>query len=129
MKTGMSTRARISAAVLAFTLVACTRFEMRTLPSPEAGPVSVRAARITPRHSARIVVLRDVRITADSLTGWVDPDASGPPSVVRERLALSRDQVLLYEPRVHDWWGTAGVVAVSGIAVTGVTLFYLMTLY
>lgn len=125
----MRTRAHVSAAVLAFTLVACTRFEMRTLPSPEEGPVSVRAARITPRHSARIVVLRDVRITADSLIGWVDPDASGPPSVVRERLALPRDQVLLYEPRVHDWWATAGIVTVSGIAVSGVALFYLMTLY
>jgi hypothetical protein len=127
MKAGM-TRTHLAAAVLAFTLVACTRFEMRTLPSPEEGPVSVRAARITPHHSARIVVLRDVRITADSLIGRVDP-ASGPPSVVRERLALSRDQVLLYEPRVHDWWASAGVVTVGVIAVSGVVLLYGMTLY
>jgi hypothetical protein len=128
MKAGM-TLTHLSAAVLAFTLVACTRFEMRTLPPPEEGPVSVRAARITPHHSARIVVLRDVRITADSLIGWVDPDASGPPSVVRERLALSRDQVLLYEPRVHDWRASASVVTVSVIAVSGVALLYGMTLY
>ena len=127
MEAGTRTVTHVSAAMLVFALVACTHFEVRSLPSPEEGSVSVRAARITPRHSARIVVLRDVRITADSLIGWVDPDASGPPSVVRERLALSRDQVVLYEPRVHNWWATAGIVTVSGIAVYGGTILYLMT--
>ena len=124
----MRTVTQLSAAVLLLTLVACTHFEMATLPPLEQGPVLVRAARITPRHSARIVVLRDVRITADSLIGWVDPDSSGLPSVGRERLALSRSQVLLYEPRVRDPWATAGAVTVAVIALYGVAALYAASL-
>lgn len=123
----MKTLTHVCIALLAFTLVACMRFQPHPLPSPEEAPVSVRNARITPRHSARIVVLRDVRITADSLIGWVDPVASRTPSVVRERIALSRDQVLLYEPRVLDRWATAGNVAFSAVALTGVAMLYVVS--
>ena len=124
----MKTILHRSAVLLILTLGACTSFQVRTLPSPAEDPVSVGAARITPRHSARIVVLRDVRITADSLVGWADPDPSGLPSVMRERMALSREQVLLYEPRVRDRRETAGVVVLTIVAAYAVAALYAASL-
>lgn len=97
----------------------CSRYRPGTLPAPEETPVTLNAARVTPRGAGWMVVLRDVRITADSVTGWRagDPDPSGWMRGPRQRVALARDEVLVFEPAQRDPWATAGVVAL-GVVVT-----------
>ena len=65
-----------------------------------------------------MVVLHDVRITADSVFGWAEgaPDPSGLLRGDRTRVAVHRNEVLLFEPAVPDRWATAGA-ALSAVFV------------
>lgn len=116
----MTTIPRLSAISLLVAVAGCTRFQVRTLPPPEDGPVSVGAARMTPRERGTMVVLHDVRITADSVTGWAEgaPDRSGLLSGPRTRVAVHRDEVLLFEPAEPHFWATVG----AAVAATFVAL-------
>jgi hypothetical protein len=66
-----------------------------------------------------MLVLRDVQITADSVIGWrigpASPDE--PASRGRQRVAVHRSDVIVFERGVADRWKTAGAVAV-GVVVT-----------
>jgi hypothetical protein len=114
----MTTIPRLVAVLLLVAVAGCTRYQVRTLPPPEEGPASVRAARMTPRGRGTMVVLHDVRITADSVIGWAEgaPDPSGLLRGGRTRVAVHRNQVLLFEPAVPDPRATAGA-ALSAVLV------------
>lgn len=106
----------------------CTRWQMSTLPPPEEAPASLGAARLTPR-SGNMVVLRDVRITEDSVTGWYagDPDRSGLLRGSGRRVAMHRSQVLLFEPAVRDRWATAGAAVLGVLAAYGLVAVYFIS--
>ena len=114
----MTTIPRLLAVLLLVVAAGCTRYQVRTLPPPEDGPTSVRAARMTPRGAGTMVVLHDVRITADSVMGWAEgaPDRSGLLRGERTRVAVHRSEVLLFEPAEPDAWATAGA-ALSAVFV------------
>jgi hypothetical protein len=116
----MTPTSRLLAVLLLIALGGCTRWRIDTLPRPEAGAVWLRAARVTPIGTGRVMVLRDVRITADSVTGWYRPvDPSGLLSGPRTRVAVHRDQVVVYEQPAPDPRATAGGVALAVIVVFG----------
>jgi hypothetical protein len=117
----MTTIPRLFAMLLLIAAAGCTRYQVRTLPPPEEGPVSVRAARMTPRGAGTMVVLHDVRITADSVIGWAEgaPDRSGLLRGDRTRMSVHRDQVLLFEPAEPDALNTAGAALVAAFVALG----------
>lgn len=107
----MRTFPRLFAVLLVAAAAGCTRWNPpRALPAPDEGPVTYAAARVTPRTTGRMVVMRDVRVTADSVigTGEGAPDPSGLLRGSGQRVALHRSEVLLFEPAVPDPWATAG---------------------
>lgn len=70
---------------------ACTRWVPVTSPEPSAEAArTIPRARVTPVEGEPML-LRDVRVTADSVVGW------RPLPTGRERIALHRDQVRLVE--------------------------------
>lgn len=90
----------------------CTRWAPPSaLPAPEEGAFTFAAARVTPRTTGRMVVWRDVLVTPDSVIGRGEgaPDPSGLLRGSRQRVALHRAEVLLFEPAVPDFLATAGV--------------------
>ena len=99
----------------------CTRYQVRALPPPEEGPASVRAARMTPRGAGTMVVLHDVRITADSVVGWAEgaPDRSGLLRGERTRMSVHRNEVLLFEPAEPDALATAGAALAAAFVALG----------
>lgn len=106
----MKTIPTLLAILLPIAFSGCTRWEpVRTLPPPAEGPVSMPAARVTPR-SGMMIVLRRVEITPDSVIGWRegDPDPSGLLRGPGRRVAMPRGEVLLFEPAVPHPWATAG---------------------
>ncbi|HEU0301001.1 MAG TPA: hypothetical protein VFR37_16175 [Longimicrobium sp.] len=122
----MKTIMRLSVVLLLIVFSGCTRFRVRTLPQPEEAPVSVGAVRVTPRETGMMVVLRNVQVTADSVIGWRagDPEAYGFFPGPSQRVALHRDQVLVYEPAVHDGWATAGGVVLGIVVAYGLAVLY-----
>lgn len=117
----MTTIPRLFALLLLAAAAGCTRYQVRTLPPPEEGPASVRAARMTPRGAGTMVVLHDVRITADSVIGWAEgaPDRSGLLRGARTRMAVHRDQVLLFEPAEPDALATVGAALFAALVALG----------
>lgn len=102
-------------------LSGCARWQrLPSLPPPDAGARPIAAARVTPRQTGEMVELFDVRITADSVIGWRkgDPDPSGLLSGPRRRMALHRDDVLVFERSAPNPRGTAALVAVLTLVVT-----------
>lgn len=112
---------RLFAISLLAAVAGCTRFQVRTLPPPDEGPVSVRAARVTPRGAGTMVVLHDVRVTADSVIGWGEgaPDPSGLLRGPGQRVAVHRSEVLLFEPAEPDPRATAGAVLSAVLVALG----------
>lgn len=109
---------------------ACTRWERTPgVPAPREEPVALRTARVSAGTTPVRVVLRDVRVTADSVTGWYRPaDPSGLLSGPLTRFAVHRDQVLAFEQPVPDALATAGgalIAVVVGYVAVG--LWYLAT--
>ncbi|HYR10080.1 MAG TPA: hypothetical protein VEQ60_20070 [Longimicrobium sp.] len=101
----------------------CMRWrQMRTLPPAQEAPVSLRSARLTttgaeaPARTPRLVLLRDVQITSDSVIGW----AKG----AGDRVAVHRDQVSVLESPAVDGWRTAGVAALVVLIAYGVAVMY-----
>jgi hypothetical protein len=122
----MTPISRPLAVLLLIGLAGCARWQRPApLPPPEQGPVTVSAARVTPSGAGTMMVLHDVRITADSVIGWREgtADPSGLLAGPRTRTAVHRSQVLIYEPAVRSRWATAGAVAL--IVVVGYGLYYL----
>jgi predicted small lipoprotein YifL len=121
----MRTITRRLAILLLIALAGCTKHRPRTLPPPEEGAVSLRSARVTPRETGRMVVLRNVQVTADSVIGWSEgaPDRSGLLTGPGTRVAVHRSDVLVYEPAVPDY----GAMLVNGILATGVVVLYLVS--
>lgn len=123
----MTPISRPLAVLLLMGLAGCARWQRPApLPPPEQGPVTVSAARVTPSGAGTMMVLHDVRITADSVIGW--REGAGDPSGLlraggRTRTAVHRSQVLIYEPADRSPWATAGAVAL--IVVVGYGLYYL----
>lgn len=114
------------AVLLLVGLAACARWQRPApLPPPEQGPVSVKAARVTPSGAGTMMVLYDVRITADSVIGWREGpgDPSGLLRGDRTRTALHRSQVVIYEPAARSSLATVGAVAL--IVAVGYGLYYL----
>jgi hypothetical protein len=125
----MKTIPRLLAVLLLTALAGCTRYRQHTLPAPEEGPVSLPAARVTPRGTGTMVVLKDVQITADSLTGWAEgtPDPSGLLRGPRTRVAMHRSEVLLFEPATPDNRATAGSLLLNGLLGAAVVALYLIS--
>ncbi|HEX5871413.1 MAG TPA: hypothetical protein VFY65_13390 [Longimicrobium sp.] len=119
---------RLLLLVLVAASAGCTRWRMSTLPPPEEAPGSLGAARLTPR-SGNMVVLRDVWITEDSVSGWYagDPDRSGLLRGPGRRVAIHRSQVLLYESAVRDRWATVGAVVLGVLAGYGLVAAYFVS--
>jgi hypothetical protein len=113
-------------ALLVLTLAAasgCMRWrQMRTLPPAQEAPVSLRSARLTttgtegPARVARLVLLRDVQITADSVIGWAE--GAG------DRVAVHRGQVSVLESPAIDGWRTAGVATLTILIAYGAAVVY-----
>ena len=82
---------RLSLCALLAGAAGCMRYQPVGVPAPEASGRAIRQARVTTVESAYFV-LRDVRVTADSVTGWheVTTNALLPPN--RQRIALHRIQ-------------------------------------
>ncbi|HYW12899.1 MAG TPA: hypothetical protein VE871_13155 [Longimicrobium sp.] len=99
----------------------CTRWQYtHPLPAPGEAPQTFGAGRVTTVESG-MVVLRDVVVTPDSVTGW-----HGSTEGRRQRVAVHRSQVLVFDRRAFDPWGTAGasfLVLVTTYA--GVALYFL----
>src|SRR5688572_28613312 len=115
----MKTTTRLLAVLLAAAAAGCTKWEPpRALPAPEEGPATYAAARVTPRTTGMMVVMRNVRVTADSVigTGEGTPDPSGLLRGTGQRMALHRSEVLLFEPAVPDRLATAGAVLSAVLA-------------
>lgn len=101
-------------------LSACARWQrLPSVPPPDTGARPIAAARVTPRQTGEMVELFDVRITADSVIGWRkgDPDPSGLLSGPRRRMALHRDDVVVFERSAPNRRATTGVVAVLTLIV------------
>ena len=119
-----------TALLLTLAVSACTRWERTpALPAPREEPAALRTARVSATTTPVRVVLRDVQVTTDSVTGWYRPaDPSGLLSGPRTRFAVHRDQVLAFEQPVPDALATAGgavMAVVVGYVLIG--LFYLAT--
>lgn len=122
----MKLAVRLALVTLAIASSACTRWERASaLPAPQEAPVTLRAARLT-RQSGMMQVLHDVRITADSVTGWGEgaPDPSGLLRGPRRRVSLHRGEVLVLEPAVRDRWRTAGAAVLGVLAAYGLVALY-----
>lgn len=101
-------------------LSGCVRWQrMPSVPQADAAARPIGSARVTPRQTGVMVVLYDVRVTADSVIGWRqgDPDPSGLLSGPRRRMALHRDEVLVFERSAPNRGATAAVVAVLTLIV------------
>jgi hypothetical protein len=76
----------------------CMRFAARPVPAPEpSGWRAIGKARVTTTESAHFL-LRDVQVTADSVTGWHEVQGRRliqPPN--SQRIALHRSQVRRFE--------------------------------
>jgi hypothetical protein len=91
------------------------RFAATGVPAPEAsGWRSVGRARVTTTES-RYYELREVQVTADSVTGW---HVAGPRG---ERVSLHRSQVRRFEARRVDPVRT-GLLAVAAAYVVAVVM-------
>lgn len=124
----MKTIARLLAVLLVIAAAGCSRWQApRALPPPTDAPVTLPAARVTPRTTGTMVVLRDVRITADSVIGWGEgaPDPSGLLRGSRTRVAVHRSQVLVFEPANENPW--TGGAALSLLLLGGVVVLYLIS--
>jgi hypothetical protein len=104
----------------------CMRWrQVRTLPYSEQGDVSVRTARVTTARGTsadplpEVVVLRDARITADSVIGWREGAA--------DRVAVHRSQVRVLESRGVDPWRTGGAVVLTILVGFGAAVGYLLS--
>lgn len=117
---------RLALVALAIASSGCTRWERASaLPAPQEAPVALRAARLT-RQSGMMQVLHDVRITADSVTGWGEgaPDPSGLLRGPRRRVSIHRGEVLSLEPAVRDAWATAGAAVLGLVVACGLAAMY-----
>jgi hypothetical protein len=118
---------RRTALVLALiTISGCMHWKpVRPLPRAEQDPVSLRGARVTmaaaatPMRASTALVLRDVRITADSVIGW----GEGPD----DRIALHRSQVRGLESRSLDPWRTAGATVLVLLAAYAGAVWWAVT--
>ena len=90
----------------------CMRFQAGVVPSPGLdGSRTVSQARVTTTES-RYYLLRDVRVTADSVVGWNTARDAG-----RQRIALHRGQVRRFERERVDALRTGLVVAAAAYVV------------
>jgi hypothetical protein len=122
----MKTITRLLAVLPLITVVGCTRWDPpRALPAPGEGPITFAAVRVTPRTTGRMVVMRDVRVTPDSVIGRGEgaPDPSGLLRGTGQRVAVHRSEVLLFEPAVPDFRATAG--AALSFVLVGLGLYAL----
>ena len=86
----------------------CMRFQAGAVPSPDpGGSRTISQARVTTTES-RYYLLRDVRVTADSVVGWSTTRDAG-----RQRIALHRSQVRRFERERLDVIRNGLVVAVA----------------
>lgn len=107
----------------------CARWRLMPSVPPPDGAARIGTARVTPRETGRMVVLYDVRVTGDSVTGWRagDPDPSGLLSGPRRRVAIHRDEVLVFErPATDRWATTAAVAVVTFVVAMGFAGLYIM---
>ena len=120
---------------LAFTATGCTAWKhTHPLPSPDTGSTTFRAARVTPRAGGMMMVLRDVEVTADSVTGWLPREDPNPAAIAagrrpepRRRVALHRDDVLVFERGGTDPWRTGSAVLLGLTAVWAALAAYFYT--
>ncbi len=106
-------------ALLAGATTGCFRFQAGSVPAPEPGESrTIGQARVTTTES-RYYLLRDVRVTADSVAGWdTARNAAGP-----QRIALHRSQVRRFERERVDVVRT-GLVVAAAAYVAAVILGY-----
>jgi hypothetical protein len=105
----------------------CTHWrQVRPLSRPAQDTVFLRAARLTTggmeegrMRAARLFLLRDVQVTADSVVGWADG--------VGQRVAVHRNQVSALESRRIDPWGTAGATLIVLTVAYGALLWYALS--
>lgn len=110
------------AVLLVAAAAGCTRWDPpRALPAADEGPVTFAAARVTPRTTGTMVVLRNVRVTPDSVIGRGEgaPDPSGLLRGPGSRVAVHRSEVLLFEPAVPDGWATVGGALLAVLVALG----------
>jgi len=101
----------------------CTRWQYTyPLPAPGEAPRTFDAGRVTTVGSG-MVVLRDVVVTADSVIGW-----QGETEAQRQRIAVHRSQVLVFDRRVTDHWRT-GSAFLLGVATiwAALAVYFLAT--
>jgi hypothetical protein len=100
----------------------CTHWKyVPEFPEPREGPSTFGAARVTPGGNGMILVLRDVEVTADSVIGW-----EGEQRRDRRRVALHRDQVLMFERRAVDPWRTGSAAVLAVLVVYGAAVVYFL---
>ncbi len=121
----MTRAARLSLGLLlAIGAGGCTRWQYTyPLPAPGEAPRTFGAGRVTTVEGGTMLVLRDVTITPDSVIGW-----QGETGGQRERVAVHRSQVLVFDRRVTDHWRT-GSAFLLGVATVWATLavYFLVT--
>lgn len=119
---------RRTALILALiTISGCMHWKpVRPLPSAEEAPLSLRSARLTTggmeegrMRVARLVLLRDVQITADSVIGW----AGG----AGDRVAVHRNHVSVLESRGIDAWSTGGATVLVLLAAYAGAVWWAVT--
>ncbi|HYW12901.1 MAG TPA: hypothetical protein VE871_13165 [Longimicrobium sp.] len=102
----------------------CTRWQYTyPLPAPGEEHRTFGVGRVTTVEDRTMLVLRDVVVTADSVIGWHGETEAG-----RQRIAVHRSQVLVFDRRVTDHWRT-GSAFLLGVATVWATLavYFLVT--
>lgn len=98
-------------ALLVGATTGCFRFQAGSVPAPEpGGSRAIGQARVTTTESA-YHLLRDVQVTADSVTGW--------EAARDRRIALHRSQVRRFEQERVDVVRT-GLLATAAVYVAAV---------
>jgi hypothetical protein len=103
----------------------CTRWQYTyPLPAPGEAPRTFGAGRVTTVDGGTMLVLRDVEVTPDSVIGW-----QGETEGRRQRIAVHRSQVLVFDRRVTDPWKTAGASVLALVTVyIALVAYYIATL-
>jgi hypothetical protein len=114
---------RLSRLALVAGAAGCVRFHPSLVPAPEAsGWRSIGRARVTTVES-QYYVLRDVEVTADSVTGYHDVSGTPLQPPNRRRIALHRSEVRRFEEARIDRVRT-GILALAAAYVVAVAVSF-----
>jgi hypothetical protein len=108
--------------LLAMAAGGCTRWQqVYPLPAPSDAPRTFGAGRVTTVEDRTMLVLRDVEVTPDSVIGWMGETEAG-----RQRIAVHRSQVLVFDRRVTDPWRTGSAVLLGVATVYAALVVYFL---